>query len=66
MRDPHGVRPLVLGKQGDAFVLASEPRTGHCGASFVRDLDPGEMVIIDKNGIISRSPSTAESPFLYF
>ena len=57
VRDPHGVRPLVLGKQGNAFVLASETcALDIVGASFVRDLDPGEMVIIDKNGNNSQKP----------
>ena len=62
VRDPHGVRPLVLGKQGDAFVLASETcALDIVGASFVRDLKPGEMVIIDKNGIISHNPFIPQS-----
>ena len=62
VRDPHGVRPLVLGKQGDAFVLASETcALDIVGASFVRDLAPGEMVVIDKNGINSRQPFQPQS-----
>ena len=62
VRDPHGVRPLVLGKQGDAYVLASETcALDIVGASFVRDLDPGEMVVIDKNGITSRKPFQPQS-----
>ena len=62
VRDPHGVRPLVLGKQGDAFVLASETcALDIVGASFVRDIAPGEMVIIDKNGINSRQPFQPQS-----
>ena len=62
VRDPHGVRPLVLGKQGDAYVLASETcALDIVGASFVRDLDPGEMVVIDKNGITSRQPFQPQS-----
>ena len=66
MRDPYGVRPLVLGKQGDAFVLASETcALDIVGASFVRDLDPGVMVIIGKNGINSLT-LIAKPPFLYF
>ena len=57
VRDPHGVRPLVLGKQGEAFVLASETcALDIVGASFVRDVAPGEMVVISKNGINSRQP----------
>ena len=62
LRDPHGVRPLVLGKQGDAFVLASETcALDIVGASFVRDVAPGEMVIINKNGINSRQPFKPQS-----
>ena len=62
VRDPHGVRPLVLGKQGDAFVLASETcALDIVGASFVRDVAPGEMVVIDKNGINSRQPFQPQS-----
>ena len=62
VRDPHGVRPLVLGKQGDAYVLASETcALDVVGASFVRDLAPGEMLVIDKNGINSRQPFQPQS-----
>jgi amidophosphoribosyltransferase len=54
VRDPHGFRPLSIGKVGDAWVLASET----CAfdlihANFVRDVKPGEIVIIDKNGLRS-------------
>ena len=62
LRDPYGVRPLVLGKQGNAYVLASETcALDIVGASFERDLDPGEMVVIDKNGITSRQPFQPQS-----
>ena len=62
VRDPHGVRPLVLGKQGDAFVLASETcALDIVGASFVRDVAPGEMVVISKTGINSRQPFQPQS-----
>jgi amidophosphoribosyltransferase len=57
VRDPLGVRPLVLGKQGDAYVLASEScALDIVGAEIVRDLDPGEMVVITKAGIKSIKP----------
>ena len=54
VRDPHGFRPLSLGKLGDAWVLASET----CAfdliqAKFVRDIEPGEIVIINKDGVRS-------------
>ena len=61
VRDPLGVRPLVLGKQGDAYVLASEScALDIVGAEIVRDLDPGEMVLITKAGIKSVKPFPAK------
>jgi amidophosphoribosyltransferase len=57
VRDPLGVRPLVLGKQGDAYVLASEScALDIVGAEIVRDLEPGEMVVITKAGVKSLKP----------
>ncbi len=57
VRDPHGVRPLVLGKTGDAYILASETcALDIIGAEFVRDIAPGEMIVIDKDGMHSYSP----------
>lgn len=54
IRDPHGFRPLCLGKVGDGWVLASEScALDTIGAEFVRDVEPGEMVVIDENGITS-------------
>ena len=50
VRDPHGVRPLVLGDMGDAYILASEScALDIIGATLIRDIEPGEMVMI-KNG----------------
>ncbi|MDR3424175.1 MAG: amidophosphoribosyltransferase [Alphaproteobacteria bacterium] len=68
VRDPYGVRPLVLGKQGDAYVLASETcALDIIGAEFVRDLEPGELVIIDNNGLQSLHPlKAAPSKFCIF
>jgi amidophosphoribosyltransferase len=55
VRDPHGIRPLILGKVGDAYVLASETcALDIIGASYMRDIDAGEMVSISKDGIESR------------
>lgn len=57
VRDPHGVRPLVLGKRDEAYVLSSETcGLDIVGAEFIRDLLPGEMVVIDKKGITSMMP----------
>ena len=57
MRDPHGVRPLVLGRIGDAHILTSETcALDIIGADFVRDIQPGELVVIDANGVRSFFP----------
>ena len=55
IRDPRGFRPLSLGKVGDTYVVASETCAFDIiGAEFIRDIDPGEVVIIDEDGIKSR------------
>ncbi len=57
VRDPLGVRPLVLGKLGDGWILASEScALDIIGATFERDIEPGELVMIDRHGIKSRKP----------
>jgi amidophosphoribosyltransferase len=57
VRDPLGVRPLVLGKLDDRFMLASETcALDIIGADFVRDIEPGEMVVIDEDGVESHTP----------
>jgi len=57
-RDPLGVRPLVLGQLGDAWILASETcALDIIGASFVRDIEPGEVVVIDEDGLRSHKPA---------
>ncbi|MGB9154658.1 MAG: amidophosphoribosyltransferase [Alphaproteobacteria bacterium] len=57
VRDPYGVRPLVLGKIDDAYVLASETcALDIIGAEYIRDIEPGELVTIDKNGVKSQRP----------
>jgi len=59
MRDPHGVRPLVLGRLGGATILASETcALDIIGAEFVRDVEPGEIVIVDRDGLRSIKPFT--------
>lgn len=53
-RDPHGIRPLSIGKIGDDFIFSSETCAIECiGGEFIRDCDPSEIVIIDSNGIRS-------------
>ncbi len=69
VRDPHGFRPLSLGKVGDSWVLASET----CAfdliqAKFVRDIEPGEIVIINKDGVksINAFPEQKRRAFCIF
>lgn len=53
-RDPFGFRPLSLGKLGNAYVVASETCAfDSIGAEFVRDLLPGELIVIDEKGVRS-------------
>ena len=73
VRDPHGFRPLCLGVLDDSWVLASESAAlDILGATFVRQVAPGEMVVIDEHGPQSRFPfDDAESrlcifEFVYF
>ena len=57
VRDPHGIRPLVLGKLGDSHIFASETcALDIIGAEYVRDVEPGEMVVLDKDGLHSHRP----------
>jgi amidophosphoribosyltransferase len=54
IRDPYGIRPLCLGRLDDAFLLASEScALDTVGAEFIRDVRPGEIVMIDESGITS-------------
>ena len=54
-RDRHGVRPLVLGKLETGWVVASESAgLDIVGAAFVREIEPGELVAIDENGVRSK------------
>ncbi len=58
VRDPHGVRPLVLGKiENESWILASETcALDIIGASYIRDIEPGEMVVLQNNTIQSIRP----------
>ena len=54
IRDPHGIRPLVLGKLRHGYMLASETvALDIVGAEYIRDIEPGEMVIINDSGVES-------------
>ncbi len=80
VRDPQGFRPLCLGRLGpvdrpEGFVLASEtPALDVIGAAFVRDLEPGELVVIDERGVHSEQlyppeqvdPKLCIFEFVYF
>jgi len=68
VRDKNGIRPLVLGKLDGSYVLASETCAFDLvGATYVRDIEPGEMVLIDKHGIQSMHPfENATSKFCVF
>src|SRR5579883_1460129 len=57
VRDPLGVRPLVLGRLGESWILASETcALDIIGAQFVRDIEPGEMVTLNALGVQSIKP----------
>ena len=57
VRDPLGVRPLILGRLGTGWVLASETcALDIMGAEFVRDVEPGEIVVINDQGVHSIKP----------
>ncbi len=74
VRDPHGFRPLCLGRLDDGgWVIASEnPGLDVVGATFVREIDPGEMIVIDDDGVHSSRPFDTPDPklcvfeFVYF
>jgi amidophosphoribosyltransferase len=72
VRDRHGFRPLVLGRIEGGWVLASESAAlDIVGAHFVRDIEPGEMVVIDATGVRERryaeaTPKLCLFEFVYF
>ena len=57
VRDPHGFRPLSIGRTKDAYVFASEPPAFDLiGAEYLRDVEPGEMVVVNDTGLESFYP----------
>ena len=61
VRDPQGFRPLCVGKTGETYVIASEScALDVVDAEFIRDVAPGEMVVIDENGLTSYPFATDE------
>ena len=73
VRDPYGFRPLCLGKKDDSYVLASETcALDLIDAEYIRDVEPGELIVITEDGIASSKPF-AKKPaascifeFIYF
>jgi amidophosphoribosyltransferase len=59
IRDPHGIRPLCIGMLGDSYILTSETcALDAVGAEYVRDVKPGEIVVIDEEGLKSIQTDT--------
>ena len=57
VRDPHGFRPLALGRLGDAVIVCSETcALDLIGATYVRDVEPGEMIVVSASGVRSFKP----------
>lgn len=57
VRDPMGVRPLVLGKLNDKWILSSETcALDIIGAEYIRDIEPGEIITITEDGLVSTKP----------
>ncbi|MFS0784474.1 amidophosphoribosyltransferase [Bacillus sp. 1P06AnD] len=71
--DPHGLRPLSLAKLGDAYVVASETcALDLVGAEIIRDIDPGELLVINDEGVtaerfaISQNRAMCAMEYVYF
>ncbi|NUM82407.1 amidophosphoribosyltransferase, partial [bacterium] len=74
VRDPHGIRPLCIGRMGDATVIASEScALDIIGAEYARDVRPGELIVVDAQGLHSEmivkdipTPAHCIFEFVYF
>lgn len=67
VRDPHGFRPLSIGRLGDSYLLASETCALEIvGAEYIRDVLPGEMVVINSQGLRSVRYSQSKAAFCIF
>ena len=73
VRDPHGFRPLCLGKLKDSWLVASETcALDLIGAEFVREIEPGELVVLNGQGVTSYQPFPKVQPakcvfeYIYF
>jgi amidophosphoribosyltransferase len=57
VRDPHGFRPLALGRLGDGYVVCSETcAMDLIGATYIRDIEPGEILVVSESGLRSIKP----------
>lgn len=72
-RDPHGFRPLCIGRIDNSYVFASETcALDACGAEFVRDVEPGEIVVVDEDGLrsikdpVNTNKSLCVFEYIYF
>jgi len=73
VRDPYGFRPLAFGRRGDTWLVASETCAFDLiGAEFIREINPGEILLIDESGVSSASFEPRVTPrkcifeFIYF
>ena len=73
VRDPFGIRPLILGELGGAYILCSETcALDIIGAKFIREIEPGEVVVISDEGVDSLHPFPKQRPrpcifeYIYF